>query len=230
MAGDIGCYTLSVLPPLSTHDTCTCMGASIGTALGLERAGGEKRPIVAVIGDSTFLHSGIPALIDAVYNGSSITIVILDNRVTAMTGGQHHPGAGADIRGGPAPRLDFEALCRALGVRDVRVIDPYDYGETLRAVREATSSQDLSVLITNRPCVLYPSKLRTSPFEVVPERCNACGLCFTVGCPAILTTEELFKGRPKATIDPSLCTGCSVCADICAPGAITVLDSEAHGS
>ncbi len=230
VAGDIGCYTLSVLPPLSTHDTCTCMGASIGTALGLERAGGEKRPIVAVIGDSTFLHSGIPALIDAVHNGSSITVIILDNRVTAMTGGQHHPGAGATIRGEPAPRLDLEALVRALGVREVRVIDPYDFDETLRVVRETTSSPNLSVLITSRPCVLYPSKLRTTPFEVIPERCNACGLCFTVGCPAILASEEFVKGKPKALIDPSLCTGCSVCSDICAPGAIHLRDCEAHGS
>lgn len=230
VAGDIGCYTLSVLPPLSIHDTCTCMGASIGTALGLERAGGEKRPIVAVIGDSTFLHSGIPALIDAVHNGSSITIVILDNRVTAMTGGQHHPGAGAGIHGEPAPRLDLEALVRGIGVRDVSVIDPYDYEETLKAVHEATSSPNLSVLITSRPCVLYPSKLKTTPFEVIPGRCNACGLCFTIGCPAILTSEELVKGKPRAWIDPSLCTGCSVCADICAPGAIHLRDCEAHGS
>jgi indolepyruvate ferredoxin oxidoreductase alpha subunit len=228
VTGDIGCYTLSVLPPLNTTDSCICMGASIGNAIGMEKVGGYEKGVVAVIGDSTFLHSGITGLLDAVYNKSNITVMILDNRVTAMTGGQEHPGTGRTLMGEETRRVDFVELCRALGVESIREIDAYDYAGTVKAIKEELERKGPSVLITNRPCVLMPKRIADKPYVVISELCNGCSACFRIGCPAIMPSKELTKrNRPKAVIDPVLCTGCTLCAQVCKPEAIVLSEEPA---
>jgi len=218
--GDIGCYTLGALEPLRAMDSCLAMGSSIGMATGLALAGTAPGPVVAVIGDSTFLHAGLPALVDAVYKRANITVLILDNGTTAMTGGQPHPSAGISIRGEPAPRVDLASLCKAMGVEFVRVVDPYDLGATFVALEEAVRYPGVSVVITNRPCVEAPVKVRDEPFRVVSERCTACQLCMDLGCPALVWTGETYEGRPKVTIRVDACTGCTLCAQVCPADAI----------
>ena len=226
VTGDIGCYTLGTLSPLNALDTCICMGASIGNAIGMERVDGSEKGSVAVIGDSTFFHSGITGLLDAVYNKSNVTVIILNNQATAMTGGQQHPATGTTLMGEEAGKVDFPTLCRALGVKHVREVDAYNFQECLDAVREETARPEPSVVITNRPCVLMPERIMDEPYVVDLELCNGCSLCFRIGCPAILASSETNKrGNPKAVIDPTLCTGCSLCAQVCKPEAI-VLKSQ----
>ncbi|MFL9825699.1 indolepyruvate ferredoxin oxidoreductase subunit alpha [Rhodoplanes sp. SY1] len=214
VAGDIGCYTLAAIDPLRSMDTCVCMGASIGNAVGMAKAGTEK-PVVATIGDSTFLHSGIPPLIDAVYNKADLTVLILDNHITAMTGGQDHPGTGRDLRGEAAPRVDYAALCRAIGIDWVRVVDPYEVGRLLQTLREATTHRGVSVIIASRPCVLDPVKIKGAPVAVRASACIACQSCMNLGCPSITWSGELFEGRHKVTIDATTCIGCTICAQVC---------------
>jgi indolepyruvate ferredoxin oxidoreductase alpha subunit len=220
VAGDIGCYTLAALEPLSAIDTSLAMGSSIGMAVGLARSGGADGPVVASIGDSTFVHGGIPALIDAVTSKTDITVVILNNGTTAMTGGQAYPGTGVTIRGAEAGAVDLEALCRSLGVQHVEVADPYDVAATHVALERAVKYPGPAVVITNRPCVEAPVKVRDHPFEVTAETCIACQLCMNIGCPSITWTDEFHEGRRKVQIDESTCTGCTVCAQMCPSGAI----------
>lgn len=220
VCGDIGCYTLAALEPLRAMDSCLAMGSSIGMATGLALAGTAPGPVVAVIGDSTFLHAGLPALVDAVYKRAHVTVVILDNGTTAMTGGQPHPATGSGVRGEPAPRVDLAAVCRAMGVEFVRAVDPYDLGATFVALEEAIRYPGVSVVITNRPCVEAPVKVRDEPFRVVLERCTACQLCMDLGCPAIVWTDETYEGRPKVAIRLDACTGCTLCAQVCPADAI----------
>jgi indolepyruvate ferredoxin oxidoreductase alpha subunit len=223
VTGDIGCYTLGTLEPLESLHTCICMGASVGTAIGMEKVNGSDTGIVAVLGDSTFLHSGITGLLDAVYNKANVTVVIADNAVTAMTGGQEHPATGHTLMGQPTKRIDFVALCRALGVDSVRTVDPYDYEATLAAVQEEVARPGTSVIITTRPCVLMPQRIMETPYEVLLDQCNGCSACFRIGCPAIYPSrEKTGKGHPKAEIDPALCTGCTLCAQVCRPEAIVL--------
>ncbi len=226
ICGDIGCYTLAALPPLGAMDTCVAMGCSIGMAAGLA-ASGHRGPVAAVIGDSTFLHAGIPALLDAVYNRARIVVLILNNGTTAMTGGQPHPGTGRDVRGEAAPAADLAALCRALGAGLVVTVDPYDLGGTYRAVEEAVAFDGVAVLITNRPCVEAPVKIRDIPYFVVPEACIACQLCMNLGCPAITWGNGWYEGRPRVTIEESQCTGCTVCAQLCPTDAIRPVTARA---
>jgi len=219
--GDIGCYTLGALPPLEQIDTCLCMGASIGHAFGIEKAGKTDRKAVAMIGDSTFLHSGITALASVVYNKGTQTTIIVDNRITAMTGGQDHPGTAKTLMGEDTYAIDLEKLCRALGVEHVRKVDPYDLKATTSVLKEEVERDEPSVVITTRPCMLFPRKIKDNPYEVKLDLCTACGACFRIGCPAIVASEEKNeKGRPKAEIDPVLCTGCSLCAQVCPTDAI----------
>ncbi len=225
VAGDIGCYTLAALAPLAAIDTCLAMGSSIGMAIGLVRSGQAAGRVAATIGDSTFLHSGIPALLDAVYNQTPITVVILDNGTTAMTGGQPHAATGRTIRNGDAPRTDLVALCRALGVAWIRVVDPYDVAATHRTIEAALAHPGVAVVITNRPCVEAPVKIRERPFAVAAAACDGCQACMTIGCPAIVWTDERREGRPKVTIDPALCSGCAICAQVCPTGAITATEA-----
>ena len=224
VTGDIGCYTLAALEPVAAIDTCLAMGSSIGMAIGLVRSGQTAGPVVATIGDSTFLHAGIPALLDAVYSRTPITVVILDNGTTAMTGGQPHAGTGKTIRGAGAPRADLVGLCRALGVEWVEVLDPYDVGGTYRILEAAIAHPGVSVVITNRPCVEAPVKIRERPFAVAGQACTACQACMTIGCPGLAWTAEWFEGRPKVTIDAALCSGCTICVQLCPAGAIIPTD------
>jgi indolepyruvate ferredoxin oxidoreductase alpha subunit len=214
VAGDIGCYTLAAVEPLRSIDTTICMGASIGNAVGMAAAG-EKKPIFATIGDSTFLHSGIPPLINAVYNKANITVVILDNSITAMTGGQDHPGTGHTVRGDPAPKADYEAICRAVGVSWVRSVDPYDVGHMYQTLREAIVHKGVSVVISERPCVLDPVKIKGPALAVSQERCVACQSCMNLGCPALIWSDALHEGRHKVAIDAAACIGCTLCAQVC---------------
>ncbi len=226
VTGDIGCYTLGVMEPLNALDTCICMGASIGNAIGMEKVKGSEKGTVAVIGDSTFLHSGVTGLMDAVYNNSNVTVLILDNRATAMTGGQEHPATGHTLMGDPAGKIDIPELCRALGVKHIRVIDAYDFDTVVDTIKEEIARPEPSVVITNRPCVLMPKRIMDEPYVVDLELCTACSACFRISCPAISASEETNKhGRPKAVIDTTICTGCTLCAQVCPPEAI-VLQSQ----
>ena len=220
--GDIGCYTLGLIPPLSAIHTCGCMGAGIGVAHGAAQAGSPEKH-VAVIGDSTFFHSGIPALINAVYNQSPIVTIILDNRVTGMTGHQENPGTGRTLLRKETVRVELEPLVRALGVRHVLSVAGYDVKTIEKALKEYVKLDAPSVLIVVEPCALLPDvRKRWVPLHVLPDKCNGCTLCFRIGCPAILKSEKLDENsqRPKALIDASMCTGCEVCAQICPRTAI----------
>ena len=214
VAGDIGCYTLACLDPLRGMDTTVSMGSSIGNAVGMAKAG-ETKPVVATIGDSTFLHAGIPQLINAVYNEANIAVLLLDNHITAMTGGQQHPGTGKNIREDAAPSIDYEALVRACGVKWVRKVDSYDLAAVHQNLRDAIDYRGVAVLIADRPCVLDPVKIKGPTFEVVGEQCNACQACMNLGCPAITWSDQTFEGRHKVQIDPGLCIGCTLCAQVC---------------
>lgn len=221
--GDIGCYSLGFAPPLNAMHTVGCMGASIGVAHGALKAGSLERH-VAVIGDSTFFHSGIPALLNVVYNRSRVVTVILDNRTTAMTGHQDNPGTGRTLLGDPAPQVAIEPLVRALGVQHVRTVDAFDVEGIERTLKEYVRLDEPAVLIARQPCPLLPEgRQRWMPLHVDADACNGCTLCFRLGCPAILKSAELdaHTRRPKAVIDATLCTGCEVCAEICPRHAIS---------
>jgi len=229
VTGDIGCYTLSALPPLKSMDTCVCMGASIGNALGIEKALGPaaRGKVVAVIGDSTFVHSGITGLINIVYNRGFSTVIILDNGTTAMTGAQDHPGTGKTLQAEPTHRLDLAALCRAIGVEHVYTVNPHDQAETEALLRRELDRDAPSVIIAQASCVLLPEhRAEQRPaYEVLPELCNGCKACGMLGCPAIewvpLTPEEAVAAGKKATqkgivrINRLLCDGCNLCPEVC---------------
>ena len=229
--GDIGCYTLGFLPPLSALHTCGCMGASIGQAHGVSMAGITQKH-VAAIGDSTFFHTGMPALLNVAYNQSDTVIIIMDNRTTAMTGHQENPGTGKTLMGQPAYAVNFEELVRAMGFERVHTVDAYDLDAVEKALRDSLEAEGPGVVITQRECALLPkARKQWMTLSVVDERCNGCGLCFQVGCPAIVKSDHLDDKtqRPIAQIDPLLCTGCEVCAQVCARGAILFrreMDSE----
>lgn len=215
VAGDIGCYTMGALPPYEASHTTFNMGASIGTAFGLERAGEER--VVAIIGDSTFVHAGIPALVDAVYNSSEVTLIILDNSTTGMTGGQPHPASGKSLQGKESHRLDLESVARAVGVDHVERVDTWNRKAVNKAIREAVGYKGPSVVIAQGPCQRLPEMKHRSlvPYYVDEKLCTQCDACFKVWCPAITRTDSNFP-----IIDPVECTACTVCAQVCPTEAI----------
>ncbi|MDP7603243.1 MAG: thiamine pyrophosphate-dependent enzyme, partial [Alphaproteobacteria bacterium] len=167
------------------------------------------------LGDSTFLHAGIPPLIDAVYNQANITVLILDNQITAMTGGQDHPGTGRTLRGEDTYKVEYEDLCRAVGVKWVRTVDSYDVAAVYQTLRESTEYKGVAVVISNRPCVLDPVKLRGPALAVTAAGCVACQACMNLGCPSITWIDEVYEGHRKVAIDPATCIGCTLCAQVC---------------
>ena len=209
--GDIGCYTLAAGAPLHAIEMCLCMGASIGAVHGFNKALGEagERKTVAILGDSTFMHSGMTGLADIAYNQSNSTVIILDNSTTGMTGHQQNPTTGFNLRGEPAGKIDLEALCRAMGFRRVVVVDPYDLKECDRVINEELAAPEPSVIIARRPCTLLKTVKAQPPVKVVSDNCKGCKPCMKIGCPAISMREK------KAVIDPTQCTGCGVCIQMC---------------
>ncbi len=221
VTGDIGCYSLGLMKPLDALDTIICMGGGITNAHGFEK-GGETRPVVGIVGDSTFFHSGITGLVNMVYNKSRGTIIITDNRITAMTGHQDNPGTGKTLMSGDTIMVDLEELCRGIGVKRVRTINPYNISETIDAVREEINAPELSVIISRYPCMLTGVR-HNKMFRVDAEKCKACGQCIGLGCPAILRGEKTGT-RYQAKIDPVLCAGCGMCTQLCKFNAIVEED------
>ena len=220
--GDIGCYDLTTLPPVSHMHSAVEMGASIPMEQGFTRAGGSAKGSIAVIGDSTFLHSGLTGLINAVHQGTNITVLIQNNDITAMTGGQTHAGTPGTLSGVQTKPVDLPAIVTALGVEHVEIVDPYDYEACLAALKKALAFEGPAVIITNRPCMLFPRKIAgDGHYEVDADLCNACQQCMKLGCPSLRHLEVTHKNRRKVAIDVETCTGCSLCAQLCKPGAIT---------
>jgi indolepyruvate ferredoxin oxidoreductase alpha subunit len=215
--GDIGCYTLGALAPLNAMDLNVCMGASCSGLHGFNLAMGREGEAhsVGVIGDSTFIHSGITGITDIAYNGTNSTVIILDNSITGMTGHQQNPTTGKNLRGEPAGKVDLEALCRALGFHRVRVVDPYDLDQVDAAIREELEAEEPSILISRRPCVMIKGTVHLPPLQVKKDQCKGCRACMKIGCPAIAFRDQ------KAEIDPTQCVGCKVCVQLCKFGALS---------
>ena len=220
--GDIGCYTLGAVAPLSAMDMTLCMGASISAIHGFNKALGTESEgrTVAVIGDSTFMHSGMTGLANIAYNQSNSTVIILDNSITGMTGHQQNPSTGYNIKGDPAGKIDLEALCRAMGFNRVRVVDPYDLKATDQAVKEELAADEPSVIISRRPCALLKYVKHKAPLKVNTDKCIGCKSCMKIGCPAISMKEG------KAHVDNTLCVGCGVCEQLCPVGAFESTGKE----
>ena len=209
--GDIGCYTLGAVAPLTAIDSTICMGASVSSIHGFNKAndGATDKNTVAVIGDSTFMHSGVTGLINIAYNGSNSTVIILDNSITGMTGHQQNPTTGYNLKGDPASKIDLEALCRSVGINSVRVVDPYDLAECDAVIKEELQKDEPSVIISRRPCALLKYVKHAGPIKVNTDKCIGCKSCMRIGCPAI----SVIDGKVK--IDNTLCTGCGVCSQMC---------------
>ena len=209
--GDIGCYTLGAVAPLAAVDSVICMGASISGLHGFSMAqkGAADGKTVAVIGDSTFMHSGITGLVNMAYNGSNATVIIVDNSITGMTGHQQNPTTGFNLKGDPCAKIDLETLCRSVGIRRVRVVDPYDLKQCDEAIKEELAANEPSVIISRRPCALLKYVKHKKPLQVDEDKCKGCKACMRIGCPAISIVDG------KAKIDNTLCVGCGVCEQLC---------------
>jgi indolepyruvate ferredoxin oxidoreductase alpha subunit len=217
VAGDIGCYTLGVLPPVNAVHTCLCMGAGISQAAGMVHAG-VKDKAFAVIGDSTFFHAGMPGLLNIAYNKANVCVIILDNRTVAMTGHQPTPESGKTAMGDDAKIVQVEAIAKSLGIDKVNVVDPYDVEKTRQMLRETMEYQGPSVIISERPC---PLRIEKGPARKIQDKCNGCGVCVKAfGCPAISLTST------RAEIDETLCSGCGVCETICPFDAVRRADEK----
>jgi len=216
VSGDIGCYTLGATPPLNAMDSTIDMGASVTILHGMNKVRGEEsaRKSVAVIGDSTFMHSGITGLVNVVYNNTPSTIIIVDNSITGMTGHQQNPTTGKNLKMQEAPQVDLETLCHAIGVKRVTVVDPYDLARTEAVIKEELAADEPSVIIARRPCALLKHVKHSAPLKIDADKCKKCRACMKIGCPAI----SFVKGY--AEIDISLCNGCGLCKDLCKFGCI----------
>jgi indolepyruvate ferredoxin oxidoreductase alpha subunit len=229
VTGDIGCYTLGFMPPLSAMDTCICMGASVGNATGLNKVltGPDKQKVVGVIGDSTFLHTGINGLMDMVYNNSTATLIILDNSITAMTGRQENPSSGFTLNGEKSKKIDLELLCRSVGVEHVRKVNPWDLDATRAVIKEEMDREAPSVVITEAPCILIKRDVgqRKTPLMIDPDKCTGCKACLKIGCPAIEWQPDEGE-RGKAVVNELLCVGCTICDQLCKFDAYKLVSSE----
>ena len=216
VSGDIGCYTLGASAPLAAMDTTICMGASISALHGFNKARGEEaeKSTVAVIGDSTFMHSGMTGLVNIAYNSTNSTVIILDNSITGMTGHQQNPTTGKNLKGDPAAAVNLEELCKAIGIKRVRVVDPYNLAETEAAIKEELAVPEASVIISRRPCALLKYVKHKPALKVVNDKCKGCKMCLKLGCPAISVRDG------KAVIDHTQCVGCGICTEVCKFGAI----------
>jgi indolepyruvate ferredoxin oxidoreductase, alpha subunit len=214
--GDIGCYSLCALPPLSSLETCISMGSGLAIAQGLRSAlsGELKKRVVGIIGDSTFIHSGIPALINGIHNKGITTTIILDNQATAMTGGQDHPGTGVNLKKEKVPKISFESLAKSLGIRKIRVIDSYNLRQVKKVIQKSENCKPPLLIIARNPCLLKVLKRRKKIFKIISSRCNSCKECFKLGCSALISTKD------KPYIDPQICIGCSLCKQVCQRAAI----------
>lgn len=219
VSGDIGCYSLGAMPPLSRMDTILCMGGGVTLAHGMAKAG-EKKKIVGMVGDSTFFHSGITGLIDVAVNKSNVTICIVDNRITAMTGHQENPGTGTTLEGEPTVALSIEALVKACGIERIRVVNPYHLQKAIDAFTEELDAEEPSVIIFRAPCVLAEKKPVGKPFAINTEKCSKCGACLKIGCPAIEAIDKV------PIINREACMGCAICRQNCRFGAINRADDE----
>ena len=214
--GDIGCYTLGAVAPLAAVDSVICMGASVSGLHGFSKSqqGAMDNKTVAVIGDSTFMHSGITGLVNMAYNESNATVIIVDNSITGMTGHQQNPTTGFNLKGDPCAKIDLETLCHAVGIKRVRVIDPYDLAQCDAVIKEELSANEPSVIISRRPCALLKYVKHNKPLSVDPDKCVGCKACMKIGCPAISIVDG------KAKVDETLCVGCGVCEQLCKFGAL----------
>ena len=219
VTGDIGCYTLGAFPPLNAMDTTICMGASIGNAAGMRMAGLKGR-ICAVLGDSTFFHSGMTGILSAHYNGTPVTTVVLDNRITAMTGHQDNPGTGKTLAGDPAPVTEILDIAKACGYKKVVQVSADDLGELEKVLKDAMDGDEGALIVAYAPCRIAAKLTKEGLCEVDETKCKACGMCFKMGCPAMTRGEEVAPGRFQMKIDPSLCAGCRQCQQVCKFGAI----------
>jgi indolepyruvate ferredoxin oxidoreductase alpha subunit len=228
VTSDIGCYTLGAMEPLNVGDTVICMGAGISAGIGFDRVNriaGREKKVFGVVGDSTFFHSGMTGLVDAVYNKSNMVTVILDNRITAMTGHQENPGTGKSISGVESPQIDLIALVKAIGIKDenLRVIDPYDMDANKEAVKAAIAAEEPFVIITKQPCALIKDvmKRRANLYsQVNQDKCRKCKTCLRIGCPAISMKDNV------VSIDTTMCNGCEVCVQVCPFDAIESFGEE----
>ncbi len=220
--GDIGCYTLGAVAPLASMEMTLCMGASVSSIHGFNKMGGEnsEKNTVCVIGDSTFMHSGMTGLANIAYNQSNSTVIILDNSITGMTGHQQNPTTGLNIKGDPAGKIDLEALCRAMGFNRVAVADPYDLASCEKIIREELAAEEPSVIISRRPCALLKYVKKKAALRVDPDKCKNCKSCMKIGCPAISIKDK------KAVVDATLCIGCGVCTQMCKFGAFESTGKE----
>ena len=219
VTGDIGCYTLGAFPPLNAMDSTICMGASIGNAAGMRKAGLKGR-ICAVLGDSTFFHSGMTGILSAHYNGTPVTTVVLDNRITAMTGHQDNPGTGKTLAGDPAPVTEILDIAKACGYKKVVQVSADDLGELEKVLKDAMDGDEGALIVAYAPCRIAAKLTKEGLCAVDETKCKACGMCFKMGCPAMTRGEEVAPGRFQMKIDPSLCAGCSQCQQVCKFGAI----------
>ena len=219
--GDIGCYTLGAVPPLSTIELTLCMGASIGATHGFNKMLGSQSEgkTVAVIGDSTFMHSGMTGLANVAYNQSNSTVIILDNSITGMTGHQQNPSTGLNIKGDPAGKIDLESLCKAMGINRVRVVDPYNLKECDAVIKEELAAAEPSVIISRRPCALLKTVKHKPPLKVDSDKCIGCKSCMKIGCPAISMKDG------KAVVDQTQCVGCGVCSQLCPKSAFKATET-----
>ena len=218
--GDIGCYTLGAVAPLNAVDSVICMGASVSGLHGFLKSqqGAMDGKTVAVIGDSTFMHSGITGLVNMAYNESNSTVIIVDNSITGMTGHQQNPTTGYNLKGDPCAKIDLETLCKAVGIRRVRVVDPYDLAQCDQVIKEELAANEPSVIISRRPCALLKYVKHSKPLTVDSDKCVGCKACMRIGCPAISIVDG------KAKVDNTLCVGCGVCQQLCKLGALTAAE------